>query len=112
MSSANTASEHPRPSALPYLPSVKLVPHVWALSPYRERTLSPRSFRTGWRSVLGTTLEYCTHAARSRCPSGPERTEAHVCPASLGADSLLGQGRVVRIQDHQRDVRDCCGETR
>jgi hypothetical protein len=28
-----------------------------------ERTLSPRSFRTGRRSVLGTTLEYCTNAA-------------------------------------------------
>jgi putative SOS response-associated peptidase YedK len=43
---------------------------------------------------------------------GQERTEANIWPCPLGADSSVGQKLVHWIQDHQRDVRDCCGETR
>ena len=42
-------------------------------------------------------------------PKEPKRT---LWFGSLGADPLLGQRPVHRIQDHQRHVGDCSGEAR
>ena len=90
----------------------KLMPHVRALSAYLQRAVPSRPFRTGRGSALDGTLEYRAHPASSSCPPGQERTKAQLCPAPSGADSFLGQRRIHRIQDDQRDVRDCCGEVR
>ena len=55
---------------------------------------------------LGTALQHCANLAHTGLPPGPEGTRTPPVTRSLGTGSILGQGRIGRCQDDQRQIGD------